>query len=47
MRNSVVLNELFDDPLCTIVFEVEYVINVPIHVNIMNTMNKKVSLWYR
>lgn len=43
MRNSVILNEIFEDPLCTIVFEIEYVLNIPIQVNIMNTLNKKVN----
>ena len=41
MRNSIVLNQVFEDPLCAILFEIEYVINVPIHVNILNTINKK------
>ena len=41
MRNSIVLNEVSEDPLCTIIFEMEYIINVPIHVNILNTINKK------
>lgn len=34
MRNSLVLDQVFEDSLCAIVFEVEYVINVPIQVQI-------------
>ena len=34
LRNSVVLEQVFEDSLCAIVFEVEYVINVPIQVQI-------------
>lgn len=41
MRNSVVLNQVFEDPVCAILFEMEYVISVPIHVNILNTIKKK------
>ncbi len=41
MRNSIVLNEVTENPLCTIIFEMEYIINIPIHVNILNTINKK------
>jgi hypothetical protein len=43
MRNSIVLNEVIDDPMCAIVFQVEYVINVPIQINLLSTNknNKK------
>ncbi len=41
MRNSIILNNIFEHPLCAVLFEIEYVINVPIHVNILNTINKK------
>lgn len=43
MRNSIVLNEVFEDPLCAIVFIVEYIINVPTQVNLpsKDTKNNK------
>jgi hypothetical protein len=43
MRNSIVLNEIFEDELCAVIFEIEYVINVPIQMNIMNTVKRKVT----
>ncbi len=44
MRNSIVLNEVLDDPLCAIVFQVEYVINVPIQINMLTTGKNKASV---
>ena len=41
MRNSVVLNELFEDPACTIVFAIEYIINVPVNLQVLNPEDKK------
>ena len=41
MRNSVVLNQVFEDPVCAILFEMEYVVSVPIPVHTPNTPNKK------
>jgi hypothetical protein len=40
MRNSVVLNEIFEDEMCAIVFQVEYVINVPIQITVDNLNSK-------
>jgi hypothetical protein len=34
MRNSVVLDDVFEDPMCAIVFQVEYVLNIPIQVSV-------------
>ncbi|CAF0840751.1 unnamed protein product [Brachionus calyciflorus] len=34
MRNSVVLDQVFEDPLCSIVFLIEYVLNIPIQIHI-------------
>jgi hypothetical protein len=44
MRNSVILSEMLEDDLCAIIFELEYVVNVPISVNILNTVKKKVKI---
>ena len=42
MRNSVVLNQVFEDPVCAILFEMEYVVSVPIPVHhTPSTPNKK------
>lgn len=41
MRNSIILNEVFEDSMCAILFEIEYIISVPIHVNVLNTIKKK------
>jgi hypothetical protein len=40
MRNSVVLNQVFEDPVCAILFEMEYVVSVPIPVPIPSTPGK-------
>lgn len=43
MRNSIVLDEVLEDPSCAIVFQVEYVINIPIQVNINSNPKQKVN----
>ena len=40
-RNSVVLNQVFDDPICAIIFELEYVVSIPVQVNVINNKNNK------
>ena len=42
MRNSLVLNDVIEDPMCAIVFMVEYVINIPISMSVQTTLNKKI-----
>ena len=32
---------MFDDPLCALVFELEYVVSIPLQVNILNVKNNK------
>lgn len=41
MRNSVVLNELFEDAGVAIIFAVEYIINVPVYLQVLNPEDKK------
>jgi hypothetical protein len=41
MRNSVILNDLFEDPACSIIFAIEYVINVPVSLQVLNIEDKK------
>ena len=36
-----ILNEVFDDPMCAIIFELEYVVSIPLQVNILNVKNNK------
>ncbi len=43
MRNSIVLNDLFESSYCAIVFQVEYVINMPIQRNLISTVKNKVD----
>jgi hypothetical protein len=43
MRNSLVLDEIFEDPMCAIVFVVEYIVTIPIQFNLeIDAKNKKV-----
>lgn len=42
MRNSLVLDEIFEDSQCAIVFQVEYVINIPIQVDFNTNQKNKV-----
>jgi hypothetical protein len=40
-RNSVILNQIFDDQINAILFELEYVVNIPLNYNGTNLKNKK------
>lgn len=40
-RNSVILNQIFDDQINAIIFELEYVVNIPLNYNGTNLKNKK------
>ena len=45
MRNSLVLDEIFEDPMCAIVFVVEYIVTIPIQVTLeIDAKNKKVYI---
>jgi len=44
MRNSIVLNDLFESSYCAIVFQVEYIINIPIQRDLISTVKNKVKL---
>jgi hypothetical protein len=41
MRNSVFLNELFEDVGVAIIFAVEYIINVPVNLQVVSPEDKK------
>jgi nephrocystin-4 len=41
MRNSVALDEVFEDSMCAIVFQIEYVVSVPIQLGVDELKNKK------
>ena len=45
MRNSLVLDNVMDDPMCVIVFQVEYVVNIPIQLSLMSTGKTKVCFF--
>jgi len=36
-----VLNQVFDDPACAIIFELEYVVSIPVQVNVISNKNNK------
>ena len=40
-RNSVAISQVFDDPMCAIIFELEYVVSIPVQVNIFSSKNSK------
>ena len=35
------LNQVFDDPACAIIFELEYVVSIPVQVNVISNKNNK------
>ena len=40
-RNSVILNQIFDDQINAIIFELEYEVNIPLNYNGTTLKNKK------